>query len=789
MIASSPCRVGCLSGSQHFGIATCLAALVTLVALLPWSHAHGEQQSPATLTSTVKLVGANAANDALSLPVPPGASEQDLYLQVGKAFPKQQTGRLVISKLQAQTPPLEVTDASIRPAEATATPSAAAPMEVTISPSGLIHLKLRVGPFRPGTAYKGTLFLSSGGESVQWEITTSSGAGGVIAVVPIGTQKFVSYPLKDPVGSFPITIYDKSGTGPYSHLRLRFEPTGAPASKAVTTNFSLNTFTFLDSDDPAAQSIDLAQSGGPPSNTSRAIDLSRRAQRRLTGVVGHLSPGEYSGDLRISSTETSDDAAEAKLPITIQVRHHWLIPALVIVLGSLVGWFTSKYIVALRKKRELVRALETLRARASDLARVGVPTGGWEFPGEATSCGLVRVSVLLSHLAKLAETVTPILVHEEAINQQRQDIESRVDALERLREARLQAQCNADGKPAVQVTLGRLLRRASDILERPTFGTGEQAKFNSFLQVITTWNEKPENYKTSLIERLTNQEVPTVLEAQSLSDGELKTQLVKLRQGCPTPDGINGEVDLDKLRDFDQAIAKTALLWRERNTAWGQLLAEACKNNSSLTELFHLVDQELWETLKVAVQADQVAIEPARGQQQWPSYDLVEIRLTCNCPDLSVSRILYHPLHIVWRITPPKGVSRSSESHALTLVQYFPETGPVTIEARLRWNGDEIPLPRSVALTVTENKEYRSSRLLYSGGFSEWLVIVVAAGFALVTGMNAQYDSTFGSLNQYIGLFLWAAGAGTGGNLFKQLGTTSTVGGQTEVPLPTKVGG
>ena len=59
------------------------------------------------------------------------------------------------------------------------------------------------------------------------------------------------------------------------------------------------------------------------------------------------------------------------------------------------------------------------------------------------------------------------------------------------------------------------------------------------------------------------------------------------------------------------------------------------------------------------------------------------------------------------------------------------------------------------------------------------VLIAVAAIFAIVTAMSTQYDSTFGTMTQYFALFIWAAGAGTGGNLFTQLGTTSAPGGAT----------
>ena len=38
-------------------------------------------------------------------------------------------------------------------------------------------------------------------------------------------------------GSFPFTLYDKSAGGPYHHVRVRFEPGGNPAAKAISVSF------------------------------------------------------------------------------------------------------------------------------------------------------------------------------------------------------------------------------------------------------------------------------------------------------------------------------------------------------------------------------------------------------------------------------------------------------------------------------------------------------------------------------------------------------------------------
>jgi len=137
-------------------------------------------------------------------------------------------------------------------------------------------------------------------------------------------------------------------------------------------------------------------------------------------------------------------------------------------------------------------------------------------------------------------------------------------------------------------------------------------------------------------------------------------------------------------------------------------------------------------------------------------------------PVSPIARWMAHPA--AW------GDVRTTETDGLTLVQYFPSKGLVKVKATLRWGGEEIPNETPLSFDVIQNPEYRKRGMFATGG-TEYAAIAVAALFAIVTAMGTQYDSTFGTFTQYVTLFVWAAGAGTGGNLFSQLGTTSAPGG------------
>ncbi|MHB8068946.1 MAG: hypothetical protein ACYDIC_13740 [Desulfobaccales bacterium] len=767
-----------------------------IIFLLLWLGASpvSAVDAPFVLKTAVILTGANSANDALSISIQPGAHELDLYLQADNALKQPLQGNLIITKFLAQTTPGDVVAATMRLAGASSSAGEDVPLKVSFNASDVLRVTLAGGAFRPGTTYKGSLFLTAGGQTNRWEITLTTGGRGILAVSAIGTLKFSMFPWLSwfPVcggsmGDLPITLYDKSEGGPYNHVKVRFEPAGNPASKAISSNFNLNSFSFYEMKNCIPQPIDLE---GCQHLTK--ITIPYRGQCKFDAWVKPLSPGEYTGALRFTADESSDDATDAKLPLTIQVRHCWVLPVLVILFGSLGGWYSSKYIIAFRKARDLARQVNDLRARADNLARPDPPLDGWEFPGESTSYGLARVRVQLSQLAQLTSSAFPILIREEELKQRLQDAVLRVSALERLHSVRTHVQKVADGRPAAQWALEQLLREANDLLEGPTFDPTQKAAFENLLNAAEAWEKEFDaKYREALANRLISHEIPTPNEVKDSPKGDVQEQLeVLLEKFCPTKAQImDPSTNPNTLKDYDHTIAKIALLWRDQRNEWSADLVKAC-SKGGIEDLFRLVDSRLWDALKKNVEADpQLHIVPeATSQGFLKTYDLMVVRLTSNIQNISDERILIHPLRVMWHIDPPDHNIRSMENHGLTMVQYFPQPGPVKITADLQWQGDKIPLKDEMKLEV-ERKEELDKHPLLGGGLPEWTVFAIAAGFAIATAMNTLYDSTFGSFNQYLALFLWAAGAGTGGNIFKQLGSTSAPGGQADVSLPTVAAG
>ena len=678
--------------------------------------------------------------------------------------------RVSLFSSQGEQPPTVAT-AKIRTGESgTNTPtSATETATIPLDKTGEIAFSLEFDRLRPGKTYKGQLFLTSDGLHHHWDLTLTTGGRGTIAVDPVGTLKFVRLPFipGTDTGSFSFTLRDKSESGPYHHLGIRFEPSAAANTKALSSNFTLDALSFWD-------------------NNNQRVDLERRDQgtavtldkaRTFTAHIEPLTPGEYSGALRFIADEASDDAAEAKLPLLIQVRHHWILPVLLILIGSAFGWFTSKYVVGARRARELSRQIAELRARADFLARQSTPRAGWEFPSEGGSLGFARLGVALNRLAKLAGSTMVVILDEKQIEDQRQRAELRLVALESLQEVRLKVQPFADARPAAQLAIGRTLRQATDLLERPTFGELEKASLTKLLEEAEAWanpSKISDTYKDALLDRRRSSECPDKPDIDALAEGTLRTQLDALYKLLPTEKEITDQTGLTDLKGYDERIARTILLWRERNRSWAEELAKVYESGkTALEDLFYEVDKLVWNFLKKEATDKKLELKPA-SQEKPQTYQVVEIDL--DSTKLESQRLRYHPLRVGWRVQPKSGEVRTPETDGLKLVQYFPSEGPVEVKASLRWKGDEISITDPVRLEVVPNPEYRK-RGMFITEWTEYAAIALAALFAIITAMGAQYDSTFGSFTQYVTMFIWAAGAGTGGNLFSQLGTTSAPGG------------
>lgn len=750
-----------------------------------------DAQEPKALKTLVRLVEADSANETWSSTVQPGLAIP-LQLRVLEAAPEQaRQAELAVTPFSAQPPAVGSVPATIRLAGSTA---GGRRVMLTLDAPRWVDAELFLDKLRPGTTYKGRLALSAGSLYHTWEITLVTPGQGSLSAETISPTKLVTIPPCrwmlvrrlfqgcDSTGrDLSFTLTNRS-EAPFSRVRVRFEPSGAPATKSTASNFSIDSFSFWSQ----GKRVDLENRSGETN-----IQIAPQQQLTLAARVEPLSPGEYAGAFRFGAAEVTGEAQEPKLAVAIQVRHHWALPVVVILFGSFLGWFGSKYVVGLRKTRALMLQVQNLQARADDFARFDTSHRNWHSPSEATSYSLARVRVVLSQLAELSSSVLPMLLREEEINQRRQDAERRIAALESVCTTRLSVEPRATGRPAAQLVIGHLLRSMHGVLEGATFADVQQAELTKLLQSAGNWASDdtfPQRYREAIRERLLGPDIPTPQQIDSLEAGSaLRGQIEKLRSQLPTEENIK-QASVQKLEEYDQTLGKLNLLWRERENPWASDLTKASDQNALLDDLFRMTDLKAWEYLDTAAKNSELTLErAANGNEKPEAYDLVILHLTSRAKHLDDRRLVFHPLHVVWRVALSDGNARSAVTPGLRLMQYFPTPGKVEVTARLRWDGREIPIKDSIGLDVLPDQKYRLRGVL--ADWTEYAVIVLGAGFATATGISSLYDATFGSFGQYLALLSWAAGAGTGGNLFKELGTTSTAGGRADAALPTAAAG
>ena len=718
------------------------------------------------LKAAVTLVGANATNDALTMPVRTGSAVP--FKLLIKEPPKgHASGQLEAQPFATQEQPPLIAVAKVRTDKSPSADIA----KVALDQGGEVPFWLEFDMLVPAKTYAGAIFVTADNLApVRWNVTLTTAARGVLAVDPVAPLKFVRFPFGD-TGSFSFMLTDKSRTGPYSNVRVRLESAAAPASKSLMSNFGLDTLSFWDKDAEA----DLKR------RDPKTPGVTLTGAQTFTARVGPLSPGEYTGTLHFAADETADDAADAKLPVTIQVRHHWSIPMFVIVLASAAGWFTSKFIVGARKARALSRQTRELRERADDVARrCATSRAGWQFAGENVSLGFARVLVDLHRLARRTASTMEVIVRGDEIEKLQQRAELRLAGLESLQKVRLDVERIVDSRPAAQEAVGRLLRSATDILDRVTFAEADQATLTKVLDDTKAWAAASTFvgvYQQAVLARRRSTACPSPNDITGIAAGRLRAQLDALLKELPSEAVISGQSVPDDLKASDVSIARLVLLWRERDQPWRDDLLTAYEANMLLTDLFRVADTFMWKALGAAADKKEFELVVNAGSVDKPlTYDVVEVRLVSHAQDLDERRILFHPLRVAWRVQPPAGDGRTIETDGLGAVQYFPSPGRVEVVAVLRWSGTPEITAATRTFDVAENPEYRKRRL-FDAGWMEYAAIGLAALFAIVTALAAQYDATFGSFTQYLALIIWGAGAGTGGNLFSQLGTTSTPGG------------
>ncbi len=650
------------------------------------------------------------------------------------------------------------------------------PLEFQLQPEPKVrHVDLRLQGLRPRTTYTTTLTLLLGTRKHEWDVTLKLADLGSLAVDKAPPLQLVTLA---PFGwttarQFSITLRDLAGRGPFTRVRARVTEANQVKSNAVASNFTLDAFSFWKDPDGREQIHNL------DSPDTTGLDVPRGGDLKIWARAEWLSPGEYNPVFRFTAANASEHADDSRLALNIQVRHHWWLAVVVILLGSAAGLFGNKYVAGYWTARALRRETAAAEQAAAALARPDPRGSPWWLRGSTHSYGLARARLILRQAGFLSQSVFRVIAVEPEIRERVVDARRRLDALEALEATRLRLQLASIDRAVVQQRIGAGIRRALAIVDGARLEQSQRAALDHLLTDVEAWlaPDKQETlYRDAVLARI--RELLVTVTPADVPGEKVRARVARLLEQLEAALALN-DLSAAKLVPYDHAAARLSLLWRDRLKGYADDLARSEGNGDALEALHGMANRELWERLRAAATAGQIQVRVP--PEAIKAYDLVEIRLTLNARIQEVE-VVNHPCVVRWHVRQADGTESDVLSYGLSLVQYFPSPGTMTFTASLAWDEERIDVPQPGTVDVKRNDDYRAWASFQS---VELAVTGLAAIFAIVTGLGYGYNATFGTSSQYIGLFLWAAGASAGGNLFKQQGEGRTVGGQV-AQLPTR---
>ncbi|HWM26334.1 MAG TPA: hypothetical protein VNP98_16075 [Chthoniobacterales bacterium] len=624
--------------------------------------------------------------------------------------------------------------------------------------------------------YTGSLIVAPrGGESKSWPIELTRAANYQPAVLVLDRQSLtadVTQPFwgwssgRNP--EFTVRVRDKTGQWDLKGVTARLEQ----VAKAPGEGFDLGRnvdFKFN------GQNADLTASPAKP--MGRTVAAGRQA---TIGVVFQdLQAGEYNGTLRFTAVNSSADDAQ-KLAFVLRVRHSiwWAVLVLLLALG--VSFVTTKVITLLRNRYALVKKIndvdhDWLRAEPPVLPVV------W-----------VRSVLLQSKERSSRLWLSGLDVIDERVNKAAQVVEL-LDGVRKLRDA-------------VEALPELMRKRAQGALERTICALDPRAldeqkatEFKIKLAELRGWFDEGKrdnlywaDLSFCIKHLLEDVRIPDIRPAEYQPVlQKLVDRVAKAIKDVPA--------ELQEKMEVERDYARLKILWGRHRTDDFKELVEFQKKNphEPLQDLFNLADDLAWEQLKVRCEDNRAHIRaPAsQGPEPLQAFRPLVFEFTTGDPSLDRTYLVERGLKYCWSFkrgegtstatsegpkvietpvpgsqpsdvveTPasqtkkPKVLGRSAaRSAGPNIVEYAEGKGTLKVTVEItRRDDDTKKVDLEPGLPIVESKDFAWKEGLER---VEVISFILAGIVAIITGLSTIYfkNPSFGSVQDYVSLFLWGA--------------------------------
>lgn len=662
----------------------------------------------------------------------------------------------------------------------------------------LVPINLVVPTLPTAGKYTGRLILSAKGRGpLIWMITLSRAkkqSPAELTLYPqivsrLATKKFCLFSKSPEDAAFTVTLREKNREWPLENITVSLEQ----VTKAPEGGFDFNNIDFIYNGVTLCPS---PLSREPTSKKSTTLvteefisKIPEGEQANIEVKLHDLQAGEYIATLRFRAANSVESDSQ-KLALTIKVRQSWGWAVIILLIAVIISFIATKGL-------SIMRQSSTLQKRISELNQAWLRT-------EPPISSVVWARATLRQAEDLSRSC--LLSSPTEIESRLDQVEKLLALLDQIRKLRIELE-RLSNNPFIT-------RRALQALDRIIYRLGEGppdektrllideklAKLNNWLdpnKVNQCYGEDLKEAIDLLIigispEEINHMKPETAQEIQRLVD--------KLRQEKESLPSLSCQAMIDL---EEQYYARLKILWERREYEEFDKLVEESK--SLLVEkILKKVDEAAWADLKRAQSEGRLVINVPQpsGPEFLEAYQPINFSLSAGDPRVDETYLFKHGLEYHWTFTlerndrfyrlinwvrtrlrsllkrevePPQNLTPTSVEPRV--VQYAPWPSKLTPSVSISYKGKVPPEEIKVTYKGASLPIVGSRVFHWMKGFewSEIISLVISIIFGIGTGLATLYFSseTFGSLKDYLTLFLWGAGVDQTKNALQILQTYS----------------
>ncbi len=273
-----------------------------------------------------------------------------------------------------------------------------------------------------------------------------------------------------------------------------------------------------------------------------------------------------------------------------------------------------------------------------------------------------------------------------------------------------------------------------------------------------------------------------------------QSQQILGKGGAPAGSDAQQQHDLSDYIEIERDYAKLKILWERQTDSDDEALKKLVNLLKSdialrIDQFFLAADDIAWDRLKKVCDKGAQGLEfvlPRKSSiQPIQAYQLIEFEVAPRDPKLGNNYLFKHGLKYRWTLEivtekdkkqgKPKKLLTEDTSEEPRIIQYVPSKGGLHVSVQF-WRNDD---PANVVAIGDPLTIAKSGDFGWTGAFRfvEVMAFSIAALFAVVSGLGTFYfdEPVFGTVKDYIALFIWGAGVDQTKNFIQNLERVSPV--------------